>query len=65
MRLIISHITVQCFRSIFINFSPFFFCVVIIIGMADYQVLPPGLNSMNYHGVPIDPKDFQLSGNTL
>lgn len=31
-------------------------------GMADYQVLPPGLNSMKYKGVSIDPKDFQLSG---
>lgn len=29
------------------------------LGMADYQVLPPGLNSM---GVSVDPKDFQMNG---
>lgn len=30
--------------------------------MADYQALPPGLNSQWYHGKQVDPNDFQLKG---
>ena len=34
--------------------------VCMYVGMADYQVLPPGLNAM---GVKlVDPNDFQLRG---
>lgn len=34
--------------------------VLCFVGMADYQVLPPGLNAM---GVKlVDPNDFQLRG---
>ena len=32
------------------------------VGMADYQVLPPGLNAMEYSGLSVNPNDFQLRG---
>ncbi len=37
-------------------------CVHASLGMADYQVLPPGLTSKECGGLP---NDFQLKGNTL
>ena len=30
--------------------------------MADYQVLPPGLNQMCYKANTVDPKIFQING---
>ena len=31
-------------------------------GMADFQVLPPGLNQIPYKAETLDPKIFQISG---
>ena len=35
---------------------------VLVLGMTDFQVLPPGLNSVLHNGVQVDPKDFQIDG---
>ena len=34
----------------------------IFIGMADFQVLPPGVNSLDYKGIPVDQTTFQMTG---
>ena len=40
----------------------FFFFFFTIVGMADYQVLPPGLNTENYGRLLVNPSDFQMKG---
>ena len=39
-----------------------FFLLFIFIGMADFQVLPPGVNSLDYKGIPVDQTTFQMTG---
>lgn len=34
-------------------------------GMADFQVLPPGLSSVHHNGEPVDPDLFQNTGRSL
>lgn len=31
-------------------------------GMADFQVLPPGLSSVSHNHLPVNPEDFQITG---
>ena len=33
-------------------------------GMADFQVLPPGLSNVSYKGTPLDPNSMQLTGSS-
>ena len=35
---------------------------ILFLGMADYQVLPPGLNAEDYGGLSVNPNDFQMKG---
>ncbi len=45
------------YRSIWFLLKCF---LVILLGMTDFQVLPPGLNAIPHNGVSVDPKDFQI-----
>ena len=35
------------------------------LGMADYQVLPPGLSQVTYKAETVDPNTFQINGRVL
>ncbi len=38
------------------------FHIYCTIGLADFQVLPPGLNVIDHKGLQVEPNDFQLRG---
>ena len=46
--------------SFFVGQSVAIFFAFVLLGMTDYQVLPPGLNATTHNGLPVDPNDFQI-----